>query len=450
MDKTTLWNSVLSLLESKLSKANFLTWFQGTKIQKKKGEEIYLSVPNIFVKEWLKKKFEKELLASFQKFSPEIKKIRYVIEKKKTKIQTQPSLDLSQPQIEFLVHRESGLSPKYTFKNFVIGSFNQLAAACAISIAKRLKLSSSLFSPQSYNPFFVYSDVGLGKTHLLEAIGNEVLKAKRRKKVKYIPCSSFTSQVISAIRDQNIEKVVEEYQNFDLLIIDDIEFLAGKERTQEVFFRIFNELLERGSQIVLSSDRPPHALEKIEERLRSRFKGGMVADISQPSFEERVAILQQKIEERNVILPKEIIEFIAQNVRKNIRELEGALIKAIIIFERDQSIESVKKHLQDLIEEPRRKITVEKIINEVCEFYNVSKKEILSKSRKKEYVLPRQVIMYLLREELNLSLPSIGVKLGNKDHTTVGYACEKIREKLRKDGEFIKDFQVIKERIYNS
>lgn len=444
MDKVSLWQLVLSSLEKKISRPNFVAWFKNTKIKAKTKDKILLLVPNIFVKEWLENKFQKELLLSFQKFSPEIKKISYIISNQpqlKEKKQEKTKIDISQPEFDFHRSRLSGLNPRYRFSNYVVGSFNQLAHACAVSIAKKIG---------SYNPLFIYSKVGLGKTHLLGAIGNEILNLSSKKKVKYVPSPNFTSEVISAIRGQNIEKVVETYSHFDILIIDDIEFIAGKERTQEVFFRVFNDLTEQGRQIILSSDRPPRALEKIEERLKSRFEGGMVADITFPDYEERLAILEQKLEDRKSILPKEILEFIARSIKKNIRELEGALIRALVIFEQERSFEAIKKNLQNIIGEEKRKISLEKILEKACDFYSVSRKEVLSKSRKREFVLPRQVIMYLLREELNLSLPSIGVKMGGKDHTTVGYACEKVGEKLKEDEEFSKDIEVIKERIYST
>lgn len=444
MDNQILWQSVINSLENKFSKTNLITWFQDVSIEKNSEEQIIISVPNIFVKEWLKNKFEKDLIKAFQNFLPNVKIIKYkILNKKQNAINNKRKNnllinDISQPQIEFYQNRLSGLNPKYKFENFVVGSFNQLAHACGLSVIKNIG---------SINPLFVYSGVGLGKTHLLEAIGNEIINSRKRKKVKYIPCPNFTSEIINAIRNDGIEKIVENYSNYDVLIIDDIEFLAGKERTQEVFFRVFNNLKEDDKQIIISSDRPPHAIENLEERIKSRFEGGMIVDISYPEYEERLAILEQKLEERNGILPQEILEFIARNIKKNIRELEGALIKALIIFEQERSFEKVKKSLEDFVLKPKNKISPEKIIEIVCDFYNVSKKEILSNTRKKEVVLPRQVIMYLLREEVNLSLPSIGIKIGNKDHTTVGYACEKIEEKIKKDGEFLKDIEVIREKI---
>lgn len=444
-----LWQSVIESLENKISRTNLITWFRDINVKQQKDNQVVISVPNIFVREWLHNKFEKDLLEAFQKFSPEVKNIKYTISKTATSINTQKIdkksktllSDISQPQIEFSQNRLSGLNPKYTFKNFVVGQFNQLAHACAVSILK---------NPASINPLFVYSGVGLGKTHLLEAIGNEIINSRKKKKVKYIPCPNFTSQIITAIRNQGIERVVEMYSDYDVLIIDDIEFIAGKERTQEVFFRVFNNIKENDKQIIISSDRPPRAIENIEVRLRSRFEGGMIADISFPDYEERLAILEEKLEERQGILPQEILEFIAKNIKKNIREIEGALIKALIIFEQERSFEKVKKSLEDIVLEPKRRVSPDKIIQIVCDFYNISQKEVLSKTRKKEIVLPRQLIMYLLREEINLSLPSIGVKLGNKDHTTVGYACEKVEEKIKKDVDFSKDIEVIRERIYST
>lgn len=453
MDNSLLWQSILSSFEGKISKLNLAAWFSKIKLKKREQNTVTISVPSIFVKEWLQNKFQRDILLSLQKFIPEIKEIKYIIspnekqENNGKQQNTQSKIDFSQSKIDFSCNRLSGLNSKYTFKNFIVGGFNQLPAACAFSIINNFKLQNK---PNNiYNPLFIYSNVGLGKTHLLEAVGNEVLNLKRKKKVKYIPCPNFTSHVISAVRNQTTEKVVDEYKSFDVLIIDDIEFIAGKEWTQEIFFRIFNDLVNNGSQILLSSDRPPRALEKIEERLKSRFEGGMVADISPPNFEERMAILEEKAKEREIILPKEILEFIAQNISKNIRELEGVLIKSFFLFQKDQNTKSVIFKIKEVFDAPKKRISPERVSNVVCGFYNISHKEVVSRSRKKEFVLPRQVIMYLLHNELSLSLPSIGVKIGNKDHTTVGYGCEKIEEKIKKDGDFLKDIEVIKERLYN-
>lgn len=445
MTNTQLWQSVLAEMELKLSKPSFITWFKDTKILKQSENEVIISVPNTFVREWLKNKFQKEILEALKVFLPKINKIKYVVSKQHSftpkELLSAQKKDFSQPKIEFFQNQKTGLNPKYTFKNFVVGDFNRLAHACAFAIVKKLA--------KTYNPLFIYSGVGLGKTHLLEAIGNEIVNRHNKKAVKYIPCPDFTSKVIAAIRDQKIEKFVSQYNRFDILIIDDIEFLSGKERTQEVFFRIFNNLTENKGQIVLSSDRPPRVIEALEERLRSRFEGGMIADIGVPSFEERVAILEQKLEEKGVGLPQEIIDFIAQNFRRNIRDLEGALNRAIVLFEYQKSSEEIKNNLKQLVEVPKRGISAEKIISQVSDFYNVNKKDLISKSRKKELVFPRQVTMYLLRKELNLSLPSIGVKIGNRDHTTVMYGCEKIEEKLKKDEDFFKDLEIIKEKLYS-
>lgn len=459
MDNTILWQNTLKSLEQKLSKPSIATWFKNVSIVKQTEKEVVLSVPNIFVKEWLQNKFSQKLLSCFQQSSPDIKRVKFVISNNNNNSATTTSKKrssssnkskakiskISQPEIEF--RQSSGLNPKYTFENFVIGDFNQLAYACAAAITRKISSSSK---KRIYNPLFVYSKVGLGKTHLLEAIGNEIINIKKTKKVKYIPCPNFTSQVISAIRNQDIENIIKNYNSFDLLIIDDIEFLAGKEKTQEIFFRIFNELTEKGKQIVLSSDRPPQVIENLEERIRSRLGGGMVTDINQPSFEERVAIIEKKLEDKKETLPKEIIDFIAQHIKKNIREIEGALVKAVISYETTRSFEETKKQLKDVIETPKKKISPGKVIGCVSDFYDIPQKEILSQSRKKELVTPRQLVMYLLREEVGLSLTSIGMKVGNRDHTTVKYGIRKAEENLRKNREFLNTIEVIKERIYNT
>lgn len=452
MVNQNLWQSVLTALQAKISKPSFSTWLSGISVRSLDQGTLCLAVPNIFVKEWIQTRMEKDILEVISQFVPDIKKIKYAIsqqggESKNSKKQI--ALDITQPKIEFLNQKAAGLNPKYTFQNFVVGEFNQLAHACAIATVQRWKggKNSPSLLKHTYNPLFIYSRVGLGKTHLLEAIGNELVKSKRRLKVKYIPCSNFTSKIIASIRGGNAEVLSEEYQVLDILIIDDIEFLAGKERTQDIFFRIFNSAIERDKQIVLSSDRPPKAIEEIEERIRSRFEGGMIADISTPSFEERLAILETKLNEKEALLPLEILEFIAKHLKDNIRELEGGLIKALIIFEKEKSVAKTIEKLKDIVSAFQKRLSVARILEVVCEFYGLKKEEILSPVRKKELVLARQTAMYFLREKLKLSLPSIGIKMGNKDHTTVRYGCEKIGEKLKKDLEFQKEIEVIEERL---
>jgi len=292
----------------------------------------------------------------------------------------------------------------------------------------------------------------LGKTHLLQAVGNEIAKSFTQKKVRYIPSEKFTSGVVSSIRNREVESFRSKYQTVDVLIIDDVQFLAGKEKTQEEFFHTFNSLYEKNKQIILSSDRPPKAIPALAERLRSRFEGGMIADISYPDYETRIAILKTKGLERKAEFPEEILNYIASNIQRNVRELEGALNR-LVAYQKLQgtapNLEIAKSLLKNLISAPNKTVTAKKIIEVVAQFYDLREKEIISSSRKKEIVKPRQIAMYLLREELKSSFPFIGRRFGGKDHTTAIYAFEKIASEVDKNESFGEEINLIKQRIFS-
>jgi len=448
MEKEEIWQSVLAQIQLMTSPANFATWFQNTKISSLENGKVVISVPNSFVKEWLQQKYSKTILKILKSLIPEVKELSYQIEKTGLKIidrkleETLPPAQLTLQELE--VDKKTNLNPKYTFSNFVVGSFNELAYAAAMAVVKN--------PGQVYNPFFVYGGVGLGKTHLLQAIGNEILKNFPKKKVRYVPCEKFVSDVILSIKNHQIENLKSFYHNFDVLLIDDIQFLSGKEKTQEEFFYIFNTLYEKNKQIVISSDRPPKAIPALTERLRSRFEGGIIADISLPDFETRLAILRKKSEERGVSFSDEILNYIASNIKKNIRELEGAL-NILVTYQKlnkkEPDFQTAKQLLKNLISPSGKISSVKKIIKTVAEFYEISEKELLSNSRRKEYVKARQVAMYLLREELKCSFPFIGRKFGGKDHTTAIHAYNKIVNSLKKDGELVEEIKEIKERIFS-
>ena len=448
MEKEEIWQSVLAQIQLMTSPANFATWFQNSKISSLENGRVVISVPNSFVKEWLQQKYSKTILKILKSLIPEVKELSYQIEKTGLKIidrkleETLPPAQLTLQELE--VDKKTNLNPRYTFSNFVVGSFNELAYAAAMAVVKN--------PGQVYNPFFVYGGVGLGKTHLLQAIGNEILKNFPKKKVRYVPCEKFVSDVILSIKNHQIENLKSFYQNFDVLLIDDIQFLSGKEKTQEEFFYIFNTLYEKNKQIVISSDRPPKAIPALTERLRSRFEGGIIADISLPDFETRLAILRKKSEERGVSFSDEILNYIASNIKKNIRELEGAL-NILVTYQKlnkkEPDFQTAKQLLKNLISPSGKVSSVKKIIKTVAEFYEISEKELLSNSRRKEYVKARQVAMYLLREELKCSFPFIGRKFGGKDHTTAIHAYNKIVNSLKKDAELVEEIKEIKERIFS-
>jgi chromosomal replication initiator protein len=448
MEKEEIWQSVLAQIQLMTSPANFATWFQNTKISSLENGRVVISVPNSFVKEWLQQKYSKTILKILKNLIPGVKELSYQIEKSGLKISDRKlEENLPPAQLtfqEFEVDKKTNLNPKYTFENFVVGSFNELAYAAAMAVVKN--------PGQVYNPFFVYGGVGLGKTHLLQAIGNEIVKNFQKKKVRYVPCEKFVSDVILAIKNHQIENLKSFYQNFDVLLVDDIQFLSGKEKTQEEFFYIFNTLYEKNKQIVISSDRPPKAIPALAERLRSRFEGGIIADISLPDFETRLAILRKKSEEKGVSFSDEILNYIASNIKKNIRELEGAL-NILITYQKlnkkAPDFQTAKQLLKNLISPPSKVSSVKKIIKTVADFYEISEKELLSNCRRKEYVKARQVAMYLLREELKCSFPFIGRKFGGKDHTTAIHAYNKILNELKKDEDLAEEIKEIKERIFS-
>ncbi|MCJ7829524.1 chromosomal replication initiator protein DnaA [Patescibacteria group bacterium] len=343
------------------------------------------------------------------------------------------------------MNQETNLNPRYTFENFIVGPFNELPHAAALAVTKSPGLV--------YNPLFIYGGVGLGKTHILQAIGNEILKNFPDKKVKYVPAERFTAGVISSIKNQEMEVFKSKFRSIDVLILDDVQFLAGKEKTQEEFFHTFNALYEKNKQVILSSDRPPKAIPALAERLRSRFEGGMIADISVPDLETRIAILKQKAAERRIEFSEEIYNYIASNIQRNIRELEGALNRLMIyqkLNNRLPDLENVKTLLKNIILSPAKIATPKKIIQAVAEFYDLKEKELFAVSRKKEIVAPRQIAMFLLRTELKSSYPFIGRKFGGKDHTTAIYAYEKILKEIEKNKKLEEEIDLIKQRVFSS
>ncbi len=444
MNKSQLWQSVLAEIELNTSPANFATWFKQTSVFSKKDSVITIQVPNAFTKEWLENKYNKFIFKTIRSFLPEIKEINYTIHQPKPKIlsfKKTPSLERQLDISQIKINKETNLNPRYTFESFVVGSFNELANAASQAVVK---------SPgRTYNPLFIYGGVGLGKTHLLQSIGNEITKNKPSFRVIYLPSERFTSELVSSIRSKTVNNLKQKYQKMDVLILDDVQFLGGKEKTQEEFFHIFNCLYEKNKQIILSSDCPPKSISTLEERLRSRFEGGMIADIGYPDFETRVAILKTKIQEKNVQINDGIINFIAENITNNIREIEGALNRVIASNSLSTlSLEEAKRNLKKIITPLKTITNFKNIIKTVCEFYDILEKNLIAKSRKKEVVYPRQVAMYLVREELKNSYPSIGDRFGKRDHTTVIYACEKIEKELQKEEKLFQEISIIRQRLY--
>lgn len=443
-----LWQTVLGEIELSLSKANFTTWFKNTFISLFENNRVIICVPNTFTKAWLEKKYHKEIANAFKNVgSGEIKEILYKVEVKKElpsdnfvkRAKTENIIIDNKPKTS----NRFGLNNRYVFDNFIVGKNNELAhAACQAVVAN---------PGHAYNPLFIYGGVGLGKTHLLNAIGHEL--SKKTDKILYVTCERFTNDYIQAVRNGQAKDLKDRYRNVDLLLIDDIHFMAGKDGTQEEFFHTFNELHQTNKQIVISSDRPPKAIPALEKRLLSRFEWGMIADISSPDIETRIAILETKCREKNYKLDKNILAYIANNITNNIRELEGALNRLIAYYEFNNSlpsVESTKNILAGIISNFQSKSTTAKtIIEAVSKFFDINIKDLTGQSRKKELVVPRQIVMFLMRKEINSSYPSIGQELGGRDHTTAMHAYNKVEKEYREDERMKQNINSIKQLIYN-
>lgn len=455
MTNEELWRISLGEIELSISKANFITWFKNTSILSIIDGKVLIGVPNGFAKEWLENKYNLYILRALRNIQPDIKEVSCSIVTSSANsfqrpvgdaiiaIKKQPSTH-SLPPEKITLANESNLNPRYTFESFVVGGNNELAKAACFAVSQSLG--------GVYNPLFIYGGVGLGKTHLLQSIGNEVLKNNPSRKVKYVTSERFTSELVESIQNQKIGAFKQYYQTIDLLIIDDVQFLSGKEKTQEEFFHIFNYLYQLNKQIVLSSDRAPKAIPTLEERLRSRFEGGMIADVLKADFETRMAILRKKIEAENITVTNDAMEYIASNITNNIRELEGALNRVLVsaqLINASIDLDFVSNLLSGLISSGKKTgVTHKHIIKVVSDFYDITQEELLIKGRKKEVVRPRQIAMYLMRSELHYSYPGIGEKLGGRDHTTAMHAYEKITRELNSNKKLGEDIAHLREKLY--
>lgn len=450
MNNEQLWQAVLGEIELNLSRANFTTWFKNTFISSFENDRVIICVPNTFTKAWLEKKYHKEISNAFKNVgSKEIKEILYKVETRK-EVPVDAIIKKTKPEnTENIVENKPktinrfGLNNRYVFNSFIVGKNNELAHAACQAVAAN--------PGHAYNPLFIYGGVGLGKTHLLQAIGHEL--SKKTDKILYVSCEKFTNDYVQAVRNGQAKDFKDHYRNVDLLLIDDIHFMGGKDGTQEEFFHTFNELHQTNKQIVISSDRPPKAIPALEKRLLSRFEWGMIADVSSPDVETRIAILETKCREKNYKLDREILAYIADNITNNIRELEGALNRLIAYYEFNNSqpsIESTKNILAGIISNFQSKSTTAKtIIEAAAKFFDLNIKDLTGQSRKKELVVPRQIVMYLMRKEINASYPSIGQELGGRDHTTAMHAFNKIEKEYQDDERTRQNINSIKQLIYN-
>lgn len=446
MDSHTpdMWQQVLSVIQTKLSKPSFDTWFKATRADLK-GDVLVVTAPTTFAAEWLESRYMKLVRTTMFEFLGRTVDVKFVIEENRPPEPVQPP-PIAVPAVvsadEPFNHL---LNPKYTFETFVIGANNRFAHAASLAVAEA--------PAKTYNPLFLYGGVGLGKTHLMHAIGNYILDHNPSMKVMYISSEKFTNEFINAIRDNSPESFRNKYRNIDVLLIDDIQFLAGKDGTQEEFFHTFNALHEERKQIIISSDRPPKEIPTLEERLRSRFEWGLMTDIQAPDLETRIAILRKKARAENLEIPNEAMVYIANQIDTNIRELEGALIRVVAyssLINEDISSHLAAEALKDIIPTSRPKmITINDIQQKVGEFYGLRLEEFKARKRTKAVAFPRQIAMYLSRELTDYSLPKIGEAFGGRDHTTVIHAHEKISTQLKTDQDLFKIIQNLSEKIKN-
>lgn len=430
-DFSKMWQTALVEIETAVSQANFSTWFKETAILREEDGTIFLGVPNSFTQEWLQKKFHNAILRILRQMDARVRALEYVIVKDdkvaQARKQAAPAPTMSMPLQDFYINKEDNLNPRYTFETFVVGPFNELAHAASQTVIGK--------PGQVYNPLFLYGETGRGKTHLMQAIGNKIKAQFPGKKVFYMTSERFGNELLLALQEGKAQQFKDKYRKYDVLIMDDIQFFSGKEKFQEEFFHLFNLYLDLNHQLIFSSDKHPNVIPGLEDRLRGRFNAGMVLDIPEPDHESRMFIVRAKCNTYNITLNPEVVEHIAATIKDNIREIEGVvnIIACQTQFKsRELSINEIRNILKNNTK-PKKLLSVKDVVKTVSEFYNLPEETIYNKTRRKEVVKPRQVVMYLLREDFNVSFPSIGEKLGGRDHTTVIHSYNKMKDELKTD-----------------
>ncbi|MCB9808882.1 chromosomal replication initiator protein DnaA [Candidatus Nomurabacteria bacterium] len=434
-----VWQNVLVGIESEVSRANFNTWFKDTCIEKVDRGTVTIGVPSDFIREWLSDHYQKTIIKALRTTLPDVRTVEYVISKSKptapashAKVNPTHKKEMvpagGQPQElplgDLYVDKKTQLNPKYTFDDFIIGSFNELAYSASQAILKK---------PGVYNPLFIYGDTGLGKTHLIQAIGNALLQRYAGIRVFYTSSQQYVETFVAAIKkgQDAIAKMKEQYRSYDCLIMDDIQFLSNRDKSQEELFHIFNILHDNNKQIIFSSDKHPNYIIGLEDRLKSRFSAGMIIDITKPDYESRMAMIQAKLKEQGSSLPDPVIDYVAQNVDGSIRELEGVLNTLVLSSQYENlGLEKAKEIIKNSVRS-KKQISAEDIVHVVSRFYNIDHSLIYDKTRRKEVVRARQIVMYLLREDYSISFPHIGRELGGRDHTTVIHSCNKVADELK-------------------
>ena len=446
MNINELWINCLSEIELNISKANFTTWFKNTSIIKEDSGTIYVGVPNEFVKDWLYNKFHKLILKTLIEHNGGIRSIEYIISKYETNKKSEENkntpivqnINKELPLNDLYINKDDNLNPKYNFNSFIVGPFNELAYAVAQAI---------ITNPgQNYNPFFVYGGTGLGKTHIIQAIGNTIKVKHPLKKIYYVSLERFTIDYINSIQNKNPNSFKEKYRKYDVIIMDDIQFISGKDKTQEELFHLFNTLYENNKQIIFSSDKHPNFIQGLEERLQSRFASGMTVQIVEPDYESRIAIIKAKFESTNCNVEPEIVSYLAELLEGNIRELEGSLNTIVCqsqLKNRSLSLAEVKMLIKNNIK-PKKIIAIKDIVRVIANHYGLEEEVIYEQTRRREIVRARQVAMYILREDFNVSYPLIGQRMGGRDHTTVIHSHLKIKEELKVDPSLLQEIEKIR------
>ena len=436
-----IWKNSLSRIEERVGNNAIDLWFRPIKLSQLKEQQVTLDIPNKFFKDWIEDNYPDLLSETLAGVLGYPVTIRYRIVEKVDPDVRKKDMRLENRR-QKLASRGIYLNPKYTFDNFVIGPSNQFAQAAARAVAEA--------PGRAYNPLFVYGGVGLGKTHLMTAIGNSVIDKSPEMSVIYVSAEQFTNEVVASIRHEKMSELKEKYRNVDLLLLDDIHFIANKTQTQEEFFHTFNAIYERQKQIVISSDRPPKEIGAITDRLRSRFTMGLIADIQPPEFETKIAILQKKADMEKIIIPEEVAHYLAAKVKSNIRELEGCLIRLgaqASLTGQPINIDMAKSILQDLIEDDEKPVTTDQIQKVVSEHFGLKISDMKAKKRTKEVALPRQIAMYLSKQLTSLSLSDIGKNFGGKDHATVIYSYKQVEDKRARDEVFNRMIEILSRKI---
>ena len=438
IDVKKLWDDALVNIELSITPANFKTWFRDTHIVSLEDGTITLGVPSVFVRDWLSDKFQPMVLKVLRELTPYVRSIEYTVVQRSDRRQESRSqaVNAALPLEEYYINKSDNLNPKYAFETFVIGPFNALAHAAAKTVSEKPGIA--------YNPLFIYGKTGHGKTHLIQAVGNQL--KRNGKKVFYVTSERFVVDYFNALQSGSANNFKDKYRQYDVLIMDDVQFLATKEKSQEELFHLFNALHDNNKQIVFSSDIHPALLSGMEERLQSRFAQGMIIDIPAPDVESRAAILKAKAAQNSITLTDEVVDHLADSIEGNIRELEGALNSIMCqsqLLGRALSLEEVKVIIKNSTR-PRKTLAVGDVVDKVARYFDIEPASIYEKTRRKEVVKPRQLIMYILREDFAVSYPAIGQKLGGRDHTTVIHSCEKIKNELKTDNELEEEITQIR------